>query len=280
MAIDQAHQLRHLAATAQAGTGRCAQTPLVVVHGGKGGVGTTTMAANLAVALARQGRRTLLVDADLDHGGAANLGCASHAASLVDVLAGRCRIEDALTPGPAGTLVLAGEWAASRGGGHSAAALARLVRDLQNLSPYCDLVIVDSGSARTELPRLLWRAAGAVICVTTPETTAIMEAYAAIKVLADDTSPAEVFTLVNYAAETAPAEQAHARIAAACEKFLARRATSAGCVPRFTEKPALDHVLILSGGSALTELDRLATKLWSQLCGNRASRKSLATQAA
>ena len=86
--------------------------PLVVVAGGKGGVGATTIAVNLAVALARQGRRAVFVDADLDHGGNSRLAQHPERGSVLDVLAGRRSVHEVLERGPLGMQVLSGAWAA------------------------------------------------------------------------------------------------------------------------------------------------------------------------
>ena len=77
----------------------------MVVAGGKGGVGTTTIAVNLALALGRSGLRTLLVDAD--SGGDAALLCrVEPRCTLADVLAGRRAVPRRSNRGPAGMQVL------------------------------------------------------------------------------------------------------------------------------------------------------------------------------
>src|SRR5580698_267253 len=71
---DQANELRQLVLRAALHSPSAEQPPkLIVVTSGKGGVGTTTIAVNLAIALARDGRRTVLVDADLEQADAGRL---------------------------------------------------------------------------------------------------------------------------------------------------------------------------------------------------------------
>ena len=74
---DQADELRELVRRAALENSwvSTAVPRLIVVSGGKGGVGTTTVAVNLAVALAAQGHRTVLVDANLNRGGVGRLCC-------------------------------------------------------------------------------------------------------------------------------------------------------------------------------------------------------------
>ena len=78
----------------------------LAVTGGKGGVGKTNVSANLAVALAGMGKRTLLLDADL---GLANIDVIlglNPTFTLADLVAGRCSLDDVIVEGPNGVLVV------------------------------------------------------------------------------------------------------------------------------------------------------------------------------
>lgn len=110
---DQANDLRNLVLRASRPSPTASQPPkLVVVTGGKGGVGTTTIAVNLAISLARDGRRVVLVDADLDGADAGTLCRVDEPSSTVaDILSGRLSVHEALELGPAGIQVLPGAWA-------------------------------------------------------------------------------------------------------------------------------------------------------------------------
>src|SRR5690242_7407599 len=101
---DQADELRQLVLqAARRGSLPMAPAPkLVVVAGGKGGVGTTTAAVQLGLSLARLGTRPVLVDADLRGGDMATLcGLDAHE-SVADVLAGRLTVHEVMQRGPLG----------------------------------------------------------------------------------------------------------------------------------------------------------------------------------
>src|SRR5688572_29555059 len=110
---DQADELRQLVlrSAASALLPDVPAPPLVVVAGGKGGVGATTIAVNLTVAFARQGRRAVLVDADFNQPDATALCRVTDGATVSDVIAGRRTVHEALVRGPAGIQVLPGAWA-------------------------------------------------------------------------------------------------------------------------------------------------------------------------
>ncbi len=239
-----------------------------MVSGGKGGVGTTTIAANLAVALARLGRRAVFVDADLDHGGHSNLGQHPERGSVVDVLAGRRTVHEVLERGPCGVQVLSGAWASGESGDVSAAAQQRFVAELKSLTPHAEIVVVDAGSSRNHFARRFWHAADVVLVVTRTDSVSIMDTYAAIKMLLAGDASVPIHTVVNMACDAAVAADVQSRIAAACRRFLGLRCSAAGHVPSHDADGAgdADQILICPARSeAARALDRVADTLWAQL---------------
>ncbi|MGE4138080.1 MAG: MinD/ParA family protein [Pirellulales bacterium] len=264
---DQATELRQL--VRQRGgraAARGATVPLITVAGGKGGVGATTIAANLAVALARQGRRAVFVDADLDHGGQVSFCGGTERGSILDVLAGRRSVHEALERGPSGIQVIAGGWASGEVSDVTPTAQDRLIAELGHLGPHADVVVVDAGSGRTHFARRLWQAAAALLVVATVDSPAVMNTYAAIKTLARSDAPLALYTLTNLVNDADEALDVQARIAEACRKFLALRATAAGAVVPCESSGPADGVLIFPPrGDAARSLDRVADTLWAQL---------------
>jgi flagellar biosynthesis protein FlhG len=267
MIHDQADELRQLVKLrAATGAPAGAAVPLVVVSGGKGGVGTTTVAANLAVALARQGRRAVFVDADLDHGGNSHLCQHAERGSVIDVLSGRRSVHEVLGRGPSGIQVLSGAWASGEISECSAAAQRRFVADLKNLAPHAEVVVVDAGSSRNHFAHGMWQAANAVLVVTTAEPSSIMDCYAAIKALLPSDGSVPLHTLVNLSEDSAAASDAQARIALACRRFLGVWTVVAGDVPQCQRLASSEPMLIYPARSeAGRALDRVADTLWAQL---------------
>jgi len=240
--------------------------PLIVVSGGKGGMGTTTIAVNLAVALARQGRRAVFVDGDLDHGGRAPWSQHPQRGSVVDVLAGRRSVHEVLERGPSGIQVLSGAWNAGSVVEFSPTAQQRFVTDLKRLAPHAEVIVIDAGSGRTPFVRRFWDAAGVVLLVTNPDSIAIMESYATIKVLLAGEAFPVIHTLVNRSPDAATGNACHARLAEACRRFLGLRALPAGQVPPCEATHGVEPILIYPPrGEAARAVDRVSDAVWAQL---------------
>ncbi len=265
MIHDQADELRHLVRLRAAGGAPLGTiVPLVVVAGGKGGVGATTVAVNLALALARQGRRAVFVDADLDHGGNSRLTQHPEQGSVLDVLAGRRSVHEVLERGPLGVQVLSGAWAEGAPVEFSAAAQHRFISDLKNLGAHADVVVIDAGSSRSPFARGLWQAASVVLAVTTTDPGSIMECYAAIKVQLDASETASVYTLANLSDQPEAAVEVQARIAEACRRFLGMQAIAAGVVETCPTTGVAPPLLFPAGSQAARSLDQVAETLWAQ----------------
>ncbi len=228
--MDQASDLRTLVRHAAAAHAPAEARPRrIVVFGGKGGVGTTTMAVNLAVALSQQGRRILICDAA---GGDAAVQCGIEPRfTLADVLSGNRTLAQALHQGSAGVQILAGARELVRWNETAEAAWNRLLTQVASLSPRPEVVIIDAGSRPDPLARQLWQAADWVLLVTTAETAAIQGAYASIKLLGDPARSASIAVVVNRSPRESLAGEAQHRLAGACRRFLGLSVRSLGSLP-------------------------------------------------
>src|SRR5215510_7114610 len=186
-------------ASAQGGS---AGARITAVTSGKGGVGKTFVTANLAAALARQGERVLVLDADL---GLANLDVVLNLypkLTLHDVFTGQTRLEDAILPAPGGfSVLLAGS------GMIEYSRLTPTVRDqlhdvIQRVRPRFDRVLLDTGAGISDVVLYTISLADEVLIVATPEPTSLTDAYATIKVLATQQERRSVNLLVNQVARS------------------------------------------------------------------------------
>ncbi len=170
---------------------------ITAITSGKGGVGKTFVSANLAAALARRGERVLVLDADL---GLANLDVVLNLVpkiTLHDVFTGKHRLEDAIVPVAGGfSVLLAGS------GMVEYSRLTPEVRDqllatIEAVKPRFDRVLLDTGAGISDVVLYTISLADDVLVVTTPEPTALTDAYATIKVLATTQGRRAVQLAVN-----------------------------------------------------------------------------------
>jgi len=170
---------------------------ITAVTSGKGGVGKTFVSANLAAALARRGERVLVLDADL---GLANLDVVLNLhpkITLHDVFTGKHRLEDAIVPVAGGfSVLLAGS------GMVEYSRLTPEVRDqlletIEAVTPRFDRVLLDTGAGISDVVLFTLSLAHDVLVVTTPEPTAMTDAYATIKVLAGSQARRDLLLAVN-----------------------------------------------------------------------------------
>lgn len=195
----------------------------IAVTGGKGGVGKTLLAVQLALGAARAGRRTLLVDADP---GLGNVGVHLRLApqrTLDDVLLGRCRARDAMLPGPGGLELIAGASGSPALGSAGPAALAELFAAVAAAAAAHDVVICDTGAGIGPAVIEAVRRADVTLAVTTPDAAAVTDCYALCKVLQAERI-AVPRLVVNRVRSRDDALRTAARLTTVCTRFL-------GCTP-------------------------------------------------
>jgi flagellar biosynthesis protein FlhG len=269
---DQARHLRQLVSHAAdaAPVRERPRSGLLAVAGGKGGSGTTTVAVNLAVELARSGRRTALVDADPDGGNVAVMCGLEDRYTITDVAAGRRSACEALCEGPERLQILPGAWAVDSLAELPAESLARLAAELDALAERFDVVVADAGNGRSSLARRLWQAAGEIVVVTTAELASVMGVYGSIKVLAPAGEPVQIRSLVNMAPGLLSAGGVQRRLAQACARFLGIKISPMGYLdedPQIAESTGSQRPFVMSApqGRSARQVRRLSTKLSARL---------------
>ena len=227
--MDQANGLREL--VARRGEDRPALR-VIAVTSGKGGVGKTHIACNLAVLAARAGRRVLVLDADL---GLANadivLGVAPHH-HLGHLLDGSVPLDRVLAEGPEGIRILAAATGVQELTRLDDGQKLRLVTALDVIEDRFDLVIVDCGAGIGDNVLFFAGAAQEALLVISPEPTSLTDAYAAVKVLSQQAGVDRFNVIVNQAPSEAHGREVFGTLTRVTDRFLTARVSFLGHVPR------------------------------------------------
>jgi len=170
---------------------------VVAITGGKGGTGKTNIAVNLAQALANQGKRTLLLDADL---GMANVDVllglkATH--TLFDVLNGRCRLEDIMITVNDNLQVIPAASGIRQLADMGQQECAGLVRAFSDLKHPLDFLLVDTATGVSESVASFCRAATEILVVICNEPASIRDSVAQIRLFSSEYGVTRFRVLAN-----------------------------------------------------------------------------------
>jgi flagellar biosynthesis protein FlhG len=193
---------------------------VLAVTSGKGGVGKTFLAANLAAALARRGERVLVLDADL---GLANLDVVLNLhpkITLHDVFTGKASLQEATLRAPGGFSVLLA--------GSGLVEYSRLTPDLREqlldvirkVTPHYDRVLLDTGAGISDVVLYTVSLADDVLVVATPEPTSLTDAYATVKVLASQQQRNTFRLAVNQVNRRGEGRAVHQQLQTVADRFV------------------------------------------------------------
>ena len=203
----------------------------IAVSSGKGGVGKTNLAVNLAVAFAARGQRVGLLDADLGLANADVLCGITPRATLEDVVSSERSLEDVMVHAPGGFRLVPGASGVSRLADMGQTQRRNVLDQLLALERSTDVIIVDTGAGIGANSMAFAAAAHSIVVATTPEPTAIADAYGAIKTLVARGCRDGLRLVVNMAASEDEARAVHARIDRVARAFLSTRIEYAGAIP-------------------------------------------------
>jgi len=156
----------------------------IAITGGKGGIGKTTIAINLAAALAQRGRRTLLLDGDLGLANADVLLGISPPYTLAHVISGERTLDEVVTETPFGFSIVPAASGISQMAALDETSHLGLVQAFSSLSAEVDTLIIDTAAGISPGVLRLAQASQQVVVVVCDDPASITDAYALIKVLA------------------------------------------------------------------------------------------------
>ena len=223
---DQAQNLRDLVWKART------RAHVLAVTSGKGGVGKTSTSVNLAIALASRKHRVILLDADLGLANVEVLMGLSSMYNLGHVIDGSKQMLDILVKGPGGIEIVPGSSGLARVADLGPEERANVLRGLGVLQDEADFIIIDTMAGIGANVVSFAAAADEVLLVTTPEPSAIVDAYAMVKTLHTHSAELPIRLLVNMVANQAQAQAVAGKLANVARQYLSRTVTYLGFLPR------------------------------------------------
>ncbi len=219
--VEQQHQAAsHSATVVRPPTPKPRCATVLAVTSGKGGVGKTNIAVNLAIRLSTLGRRVVLLDADLGTANADVLCNLSAAGTLAHVVAGRRTLKQVMIDAPGGFRLVPGASGLARIAAMGDFERNRLMEQVQELEHDADLIIVDTGAGVSPNVLSFTMAADQLLVVTTPEPPAITDAYALTKIISRQEKRPHIGLLVNMARDAQEARSVFGRIDATARRYL------------------------------------------------------------
>ncbi len=245
------------------GRKRSSKTRSLAIASGKGGVGKSCIALNLAAAMARRGERVLLLDGDLGLGNIGLLLGSGGEWTFEDALLGRCAAAAAVLEGPEGLAVLTASSAETADCWPEVEIAASVVEDFERLVAGFDTLVIDTGAGIADKTVDLVVAADEALLVVTPEPTAIADAYAALKALLIRRPDLVAGLVVNMADSADEAAELHAKFAELASRFLGAKIDNRGYIPldryvREAVKRQVPFVLTAPPSPAAQALTQLA----------------------
>lgn len=206
-----------------------ANTRVISITSGKGGVGKTTVSVNLAISMAKLGKKVILFDGDL---GLANINVLlgiipEH--NIYEVLRGKRTLSDIIIPTNYGIDIIAGANGISQLANLSDTQREEFVQQLEGLTGY-DVMIIDTGAGVSNNVIGLVMPADEILVVTTPEPHAITDAYGMIKSIVANRQDKAIKLIVNRVASAVEAKRVADRLISISSQFLKTRVESIGFI--------------------------------------------------
>lgn len=179
--MDQAQQLRNIIKASAQNNRSLAR--VITVTSGKGGVGKSNTALNLAIQLKKMGQRVIILDADF---GLANIEIMfgtipKH--NLSDLIYQGKNIKEIITWGPGDIGFISGGSGIAGLSNLSRDYLSYIIQNLAELDSIADVIIIDTGAGISDAVLEFLVASGEILLVTTPEPTSITDSYSLLKAL-------------------------------------------------------------------------------------------------
>ena len=231
--MDQAEQLRNV--IKQKNQHNVNNARVITITSGKGGVGKSNMAVNLAIWFRKMGQRVIILDADF---GLANVEVMFGTVpkyNLSDLIFGGKSIRDIITKGPMDIGFISGGSGIVDLNNLSKEQITYLVHSLSLLNDLCDVLIIDTGAGVSDAVLEFVLASPEVVMVTTPEPSSLTDSYSLLKALYKNPkfirNGTNIHLVANKVNSEAEGEAVYQKLSSVVEKFLDGKIHFLGMIP-------------------------------------------------
>ena len=235
--MDQAQQLRNVIKAKNQNNIKAAR--VITITSGKGGVGKSNLAVNLAVQLRKKGHRVLILDADF---GLANIEIMFGVVpkyNLSSLLFQGKHIKDIITTGPMDIGFISGGNGVIGLNNLNRDQIMYLVKNISELNELADVIIIDTGAGVSDQVLEFVLASPEVIMVTTPEPSSLTDSYSVLKALYHNPNFMQAGTTIHVVANRAQSiedgQMVYDKLKSVVEQFLNGNINYLGMVPQDIE---------------------------------------------
>lgn len=193
---------------------------IVSITGGKGGVGKSSVAVNLALGLSSLGGRILLLDGDLGMANADQLLGIHVSSTLWDVVQGYIELEEAIAETPWGISLLPACSGRQEMANLDEISRASILKQVMELREMYDFVIIDTAAGIGEVSINFASVGDLVLAVATPDPTSVRDVFAIMKVLSKEKGVKRISLVTNMVSSQAEGVDLFRRISSVAGRFL------------------------------------------------------------
>lgn len=240
---------------------------VLAVTSGKGGVGKTNLVGNMAVALARSGRRVIIIDADV---GLANIDIIFNLRpeyNIRHVISAEKKIKQVMVESSHGIKILPGGSGFADLTQLNEGEKLNLLSEFETLADQADIILVDTGAGISSNVLYFNSACDECVVIATKEPTSITDAYAMMKVMSQEYGTKRFKLVVNMVDSETDAKRVYASLSGALDKFLGNVVlTYLGFIPfdRTLQQSVQKRSLIMDiapDAQAAKAIERIALKI-------------------
>lgn len=231
--MDQAQHLRNVIKAQN--VHNIENTKIITITSGKGGVGKSNTAVNLATCFTRMGKKVIILDADFGLANVEVMFGTVPGSNLSDVIFGGVSIRDVITKGPMGIGFISGGSGVVGLNNLNKEQITFLVHNLSMLNDLCDILIIDTGAGVSDQVMDFVLASPEVVLVSTPEPSSLTDSYALLKAMYKRTefnrAACNVHLLANKVGGETEGRAVFDKMQSVVEKFLGGKLEYLGYIP-------------------------------------------------